>query len=146
MTTTKRGRVNLYNKQTYTHLHKAHQLGVSYETWKTIIKQVNTKLAEAICEEVTGVSLPARMGTIQVSKRKAFGNKVFYDKVHFCKTGEKIPCLNLHSLGYFYKCMWIRTSEVRFDLKDMYRFKSCRALNRNLAKHIKSGKDYLPMQ
>ena len=108
---------------------------------KSVIETSNLEIGKRL---LTGDDflMPQNLGVLVISK---FKSKSTFDYVHWCKTGEKKPKLNLSTFGYIYKTFWLK-GKVNNNKKvnnDVYKFKASRyEISRPLAQLLKRGEDY----
>lgn len=108
---------------------------------KSVIETSNLEIGKRL---LTGDDflMPQNLGVLVISK---FKSKSTFDYVHWCKTGEKKPKLNLSTFGYIYKTFWFK-GKVNNNKKvnnDVYKFKASRyEISRPLAQLLKRGEDY----
>lgn len=131
-------RYNPLNKKLYKQFIKETEIDIDFETFKTIIKDTNQMIHDAIAEEEVGVKLPENLGNIVVTKYKS--TKVPTDWHNSKKLNKYVPILNLHSFGYVHHIKWF-TIGVAHHIYT-YKFIPYRTLTRKVSQLIKSGKKY----
>ncbi|GAB3975788.1 hypothetical protein GCM10028806_34130 [Spirosoma terrae] len=137
------GRHSLSNKETWQAIYAGHKNPPPFKTWLAVIEASNKSIAEAVLSDRGGFWLPHRLGLLIINKRKVRGNQPFIDRVAFCKTGQKVPQLNLHTFGYTYCIKWVRLKKARLPLKYLFTFQAVRELNRSIKDRLDQGHDYL---
>lgn len=108
----------------------------------TVVDASNKAIAQAVIDNTGGFWLPHRLGLLIVGKRKS-GGRPFFDRKHFCETGEKIPQLNLHTFGYTYRIQWVKLKKARLPLKHLFTFQAVRSVSRQITDRLEAGHDYL---
>ena len=137
-------KLNLSNKATYDELASKDRVGgQSYELWRKIIEDSNKEIAQYAITEYMGFLLPCFLGLLIVTKLKPYNAKGYINMVTLCKTGDVVQQHNMHTFGYLYKLSWIQTKDCTFALRQIYKFKAVRSVNRTLAILIKAGADYM---
>lgn len=109
---------------------------------KSVIETSNLEIGKKL---LTGDDflIPHNLGILVIGK---FKSKSTFDYIHWCKTGEKKPKLNLSTFGYIYKTFWFKgklTNNKKALNNDIYKFKASRyEISRPLAQLLKRGEDY----
>ncbi len=113
---------------------------LSYNEYCLILKAYNYLLIRQLYEGDV-FSLPNRMGTLGVYKRKTFGKGVF-DYGLFAATGDKVWKRNAHSSGYCGIFQWSIKhpwTDLEASKRAMFNFTPCRSAKRGLAQLIKNN-------
>lgn len=136
-----RDRINYTNKQSYKNfLEKNPNTKITYKQFVDILKLSNSKINNYILNNELGFKLPNNLGYIAVSKFKQKNTYKVIDWKNSNKLNKIIPLLNFHSFGNMYRIGLFKNSSLR--ALQAYKFNAHRLLKRELAKKIKSGKDY----
>lgn len=142
-------RVKVYTKSKY---------NITAGTYYSIVSEINKLVGEEIVYDGFELILPCRMGTIGLKKKKrklwidpktgkATGypvnlkeTKDLWDRDPEAKAKKQyVYFMNNHTNQNIYKVAYDRKN-ANFTYKRVYRFKTCRYLNRELAKVLKDNK------
>lgn len=139
-----RNRVGLINKQIYKAFIQKHpSVDVSEQQFLTILKESTKTIRDHILENPLGFKLPYELGYIAVDKFKGLKDYFGVNWIETRRLGKLIPLLNLHSFGYFFKVKFYPNPRIK--PLQVYKMNAHRKLNRMLAKKIKEGKEYIPI-
>lgn len=105
-------------------------------------------IVESLLTDKLGFVLPSNLGMLKVGgmKNRKDQRNPFIDRKYLCENGTYRPQLNLHSFGIIYTIDWIPLATTNFPNRALYKFKVVRDVNRNLAKRIFAGQQYLPRE
>jgi hypothetical protein len=115
--------------------------GIDRVKYIDIMKDFNTILIrEELIDKAKPISLPFRLGTLWIQKRKfnftnRRGLKIDYSESKRLKT--TIYFLNEHTDNYYYTFRW-QKARTRIKGKDRYAFKVCNSHKRYLSKSLKN--------
>jgi len=117
---------------------------VTRKRYGDIIRRSNDLISGYVLNESYHFKFPYGLGILNVVKKRldfAY-NKLAVDWAATKKYGKKIFHTNEHTNEYKYSWMWnLRISSVTHS--SCYLFVPARGINRELAKMLKNGKDYL---
>lgn len=135
MKESKRHRTSIDSFQAYDNKHN-----ISYNDYCLILKTFNYILVNKLYEGEV-FSLPNRVGTLGVYKRKTFGRGIF-DYQQFAATGDKVWKKNFHSSTYAASFVWSIKhpwTDIQSAKRAMFKFEPSREVKRSLAKQIKQN-------
>jgi len=119
---------------------------VSRKQFNSLLKDYFKFLSAELIDNSKEIRLPARMGTLVVTKKKPKRYDFTYLRVDFHSTKESektILHLNEHSDGYNFRFHWCK-KDMLISNKNMYELVMSRANKRRLAYMIKvEHKDYI---
>lgn len=137
-----RGRIGFINRKGYKAFKEKYKdEKITYTEYIAILKESNSAIREHILDNPLGFKIPYNLGYIAVDKFKGLKNYMAIDWVATRRLGRRIPLLNLHSFGYFFKIKLYKNPRIR-PLK-VYKMDPHRLINRALNLKIRSGKEYL---
>jgi hypothetical protein len=114
---------------------------ISREEFYTEVRTLFKNVATTILDNELGFRIPSKMGYWAITKYKTPEN--FIDMVHFRKTGERRPLLNLHSLGKTARLVWYNYNHIaQFMHSRLYVFSTCKEMRKLLQLKIEDGMEY----
>ena len=129
----------------YAQYHKDNKNDVSYNTFKTILNEFNSKLKNCLLESSEGFKMPFGLGYVQIVKYKpkSYTKKsLSIDYKSSAQYGKIIYHLNEHSNGYKYRLYWSKIPQT-FPDRYKYQLQLVRQNKRHLAQLIFNHKDYI---
>lgn len=137
-----RGRIGFINRHTYKAFIAKHpNETITYEQYIQILKASNAAIRDHILDHPLGFKLPYNLGYIAVDKFKGLKNYMAVDWINSRRLGRRIPLLNLHSFGYFFKIKLYKNPRIK--PLQIYKMNPHRLINRKLNIKIREGREYL---
>lgn len=143
-----RGKNIIQNVLTIKHIYQYYIKDISenskyyqdYRIFRDICEDANKELSNEILEGYF-FTMPYRLGTIRIKKRKVDLNNLKPDFGLFNRSNEnyKNKHLNEHSGNYYVRYYWTKRVETLIKNKSVYSFIPTRANKRELAKRIKEN-------
>lgn len=138
-------RLGFNNRVGYKLFIKSHpKSDITYEQYKTIIKESNSTIVDFILTNELGFKLPYNLGYLAVDKYTPSQKRIRVDWANTRKYGKVIPYTNLHSLGYVYKVRLLKNRSL--SIFKAFDINIHRSLNRKLAQYVKNGQNYLHLE
>jgi hypothetical protein len=110
---------------------------VEKRRFKDILYEINRAISRTIIHEGLTVTLPYRLSTLSIRKKKMEFSKLHFDFAEFNRTGIKSVHLNPHSDEFYATAYWSKSkSPIKHKLA--YRFDLCRENKRSLATIMKT--------
>lgn len=112
-----------------------------YSEFSRIIKECNKELLSKIVNESEVISLPYRLGELQISKFERGFNKPKNKWPVDWKKSKELGFIVYYDTPYIYKWVWKKNRAV-FKNKTGYKFQANRTAKRMVPKAIKEKIDY----
>jgi len=118
-------------------------LYVNRKQYGDIIRRANEAISDYVLKDTYHLRLPFALGILYIVKKRInyAASNLPIDWENSKKYGKRIYHTNEHTNEYRYRWMWnLKRASVKHGA--CYFFIPCRTNSRNLAKILKTGKDY----
>lgn len=112
---------------------------INYNLYRDICEDFNKEIMKSMIEEGEFFTMPYRLGTLRVKKRKVDFHNLKPNFNLWKETGLKTKYLNEHSGGYYCRFHWNKLIATVVRNRTIYSFIPTRFNKRYLAKTIKDN-------
>lgn len=112
---------------------------ISYKEYSNIIKEANKEIVDCIVKEAKILSMPYKLGVLQVSKYTRGFNKPTNKWSMDFKKSEELGFRVYHDSEFIYKFNWKKT-RAKFMNRTGYKFKANRTASRMIPYMLKNTK------
>lgn len=114
---------------------------ISKEEFFAEVDLLFKNISTAVLNNELGFRIPSKMGYWAITRYKTPAH--FIDRVHFRKTGERRPLLNMHTLGKTGRLVWFHHNHIaRFLHSVNYVFAASKTFKKRLQLKIEEGMEY----
>jgi len=115
---------------------------IDYRTFRTVCEEFNKELSKEILEGYF-FTMPYRLGTIRIKKRKIDIQNLKPDFGLYNKTGLKNKHLNEHSDGYYGRFYWNKRIATIVKNRSIYSFIPTRDNKRSISRLTKADSTHI---